>query len=75
MGIMNRRNAVVGWLVWVAGKRWAKRKAKAAVPGTVEGSRKPNRSAILTALAALGGLLFFWRKTSGGGSPPPGDGG
>ena len=28
MGIVNRRNAVVGWVVWNVGKRVAKRKAK-----------------------------------------------
>jgi hypothetical protein len=62
MGIVNRRNAVVGWLVVLAGKRWAKRKAKAVVPGTVDGGRTPNKPAILAALAALGGVLLFWRR-------------
>ena len=28
MGIVNRRNAVLGWSVWTVGKRIAKRKAK-----------------------------------------------
>jgi len=34
MGIMKKRNAVLGWAVWKVGKRVVKRKAKAAVPGT-----------------------------------------
>jgi hypothetical protein len=58
--VLNKRNAVLGWATWSLGKRIAKRKAREAVP-TVEGGR-PNRSAIATMLAALGGLLLFWRK-------------
>lgn len=62
MGIVNKRNAVLGWLTWNVGKRVARRKAKAAVPA-VEGGR-PNKPAVGLAagLAALGGILFFWRK-------------
>ena len=60
--VLTKRNAVLGWATWSVGKRLAKRKAKGAVPG-VEGGR-PNRSAIATTLAALGGLLLFWRKRS-----------
>jgi MYXO-CTERM domain-containing protein len=58
--VMNKRNAVLGWATWSLGKRIAKKKAREAVP-TVEGGR-PNRPAIATAVAALGGLLLFWRK-------------
>ena len=32
--------------------------------GTVEGSKRPNKGAIATALAAVGGALWFWRKKS-----------
>jgi len=63
MSILNRRNAVVGWLAWLTAKRVLKRKAKAAVPGTVEGSKRPNKSAIATIVAALG-VLWFWRRKS-----------
>ena len=63
MSIVNRRNALLGWTTWVLAKRVLKRKAKAAVPGTVEGSRRPNRSAtLLSALAAGVGVLWFWRR-------------
>jgi hypothetical protein len=62
MGIVNRRNAVFGWGVWQFAKRALKRKAKAAVPGTVEDSRRPNKSAIVSAVAAAFGALWFWRK-------------
>jgi hypothetical protein len=63
MSIVNRRKAVLGWTVWAFAKRALKRKARAAVPGTVEGTHRPNRSAtFLSALAALVGALWFWRR-------------
>jgi hypothetical protein len=65
VSIINRRNAVIGWLAWQVGKRVAKRKAKDAVPSIDTESRRPNRSAILWAVAALGGVLWFWRKRKG----------
>ncbi|TMK78506.1 MAG: hypothetical protein E6G45_06280 [Actinobacteria bacterium] len=65
MGLMNKRNAVLGWTVWQVGKRVAKRKAKDAVPGRVDDSMRPNKSAIAAGLAAIGGVLWFWRRRSG----------
>src|SRR5204862_2024746 len=63
MGIVNRRNAVLGWAVWNFGKRFAKKKAKGAVPSVDTETKRPNASAtILAALAAAGGALMFWRK-------------
>jgi hypothetical protein len=59
MGIVNRRNAVIGWFVVKLGKRAAKRKAQGAVPSARTGG------AVAGALAALGGLLFFWKKKRG----------
>lgn len=66
MGLMNKRNAILGWTVWQLGKRVAKKKAKAAVPGRADDSMKPNKSAIATGLAAVGGALWFWRRRRGG---------
>ena len=60
MGIVNRRNAVLGWGVWKLGKRAAKRKAKTATP-SVEGGR-PNKSLLAVSLAGIVGTLTFWRK-------------
>ena len=72
MGIVNRRNAVLGWTVWQVGKRAAKKKAKDAVPGVDTSTRRPNKSAVLAMLAAVGGVLMFWRKKrSDDESPPP----
>jgi hypothetical protein len=65
MGIMNRRNAVLGWIVWEAGKRMAKKKAKAAIPGTVKDSNRPNRSAIASLVVVVLGALWVWYRLSG----------
>jgi hypothetical protein len=65
MSIVNKRNAVLGWSVWQVTKRVAKRKAKEAVPGRVDDTKRPNRGAIVSALAAAGGALWFWRRRRG----------
>jgi MYXO-CTERM domain-containing protein len=58
--ILNKRNAIIGWLTWRVGKRVARRKARQAVPA-VEGGR-PNKPAIAAAAAGLAGALMFWRR-------------
>jgi hypothetical protein len=63
MGIINRRNAVLGWGVWKVAKRVGKRKAREAVPGTGEHAGL-NKSALASIFAAIGGTLWFWRKKS-----------
>jgi hypothetical protein len=70
MGIVNRRNAVLGWSVWKIAKNVGKRKAKAAVPGTGEHAGL-NKSAIASMAAAVGGVLWFWRKKSDDSGPTP----
>jgi hypothetical protein len=64
MGIVNRRNAFLGWGVWKVAKRVGKRKAKAVVPGPGEHAGL-NKGAIASVVAAVGGVLMFWRKKSG----------
>jgi len=64
MGIVNRRNAIIGWTVWQFGKAYAKQKAKAAVPTIDTESKRPNKPAIVAAVAALGALVLFRRKKS-----------
>ena len=56
MSIVNRRNAVIGWLVVKIGKRAAKKKGQGAVPNARKGG------AVAGSLAALGGLLMVKRK-------------
>ena len=66
MGIVNRRNAVLGWAVWKVASNVAKSKAKHAAkrddakPGLVK------RLAIVGVgfAAATGAALVFWRKKS-----------
>jgi hypothetical protein len=56
MGILNKRNAVVGWIAVKVGKRVVKQKAAGAVPSAKTGGPAA------AALAAIGGVLFFWRR-------------
>lgn len=60
MTIFNKRNAALGWATWAVGKRFARKKAKSAVPGVEEG--RPNKGLILSTLAAAGAVVFFWRR-------------
>ncbi len=61
MSIINRRNAVFGWLAWNAAKRYGRMKASSRVAGD-DGTRTA-RTAGLAALVATGvGALVFWRR-------------
>ena len=68
--MLNRRKAFIGYLVYtlakIGVKRVVKQKAKAAVPGTREGSRMPNAAAIIAGAGAVLGGLLFWRNRRGG---------
>ena len=57
--MLNKRFALLGWLTWQVGKRFARKKARAAVPSVEEG--RPNKGLIVSALAAVAAVLFFWR--------------
>ena len=63
MGLVNRRNALLGWAVWTATKRAAKQKAKSATGS--DDSRVPNKSAVAAAIAAVGGAVWFLRRRAG----------
>ena len=71
MGILNRRNAVMGWLAWTVAKRVLRKKAKDAVPKVDTESRRPNKPAIVAAAAAVAGALWFWRQRRGAGGTLP----
>ena len=71
MSIVNRRNAMLGWLTWTAAKQVAAQKARSAAH-VDEG--RPWKRVILSVLAAAGAIALFWRHKSaddGGGSPGP----
>jgi hypothetical protein len=69
VGVFNRRNAAVGWVTWLVGKRVLKKKAKGAVPAIDPETKKPNKSAIALLIAGAAGALTFWRKRSGDDDP------
>jgi hypothetical protein len=70
VGILNRRNAVMGWAAWQVGKRVLKRKAKDAVPKVDTETKKPNKSAIALLIASAVGVATFWRKRAGDDDSP-----
>jgi hypothetical protein len=65
MGVLNKRNAVLGWVVWNTTKIAAKRKAKSAAPGKSNGSMRATKGAVAAVLATVGGAVWFWRRRSG----------
>jgi hypothetical protein len=68
VGIVNRRNAVLGWAAWTVGKQVARSKARRSVSASKGDSPRQLRKgavALATAAAALGALAF-WRRRSGG---------
>jgi hypothetical protein len=69
MSVFNRRNAAVGWVTWMVGKRVLKRKAKDAVPTIDPESKKPNKSAVALLVASAAGLFTFIRKRKDDDSP------
>ena len=66
MSVINRRNAVLGWVTWQVAKRVGKKKARTAIPGRGDyaGLNKPALASIGAACAAAGGAVWFWRKKS-----------
>ena len=60
MGMFNRRNALIGWLVWQVGTRVIKRKAKEALPSVDRDTKRPNRTFVLLGLAGAGAAAYFW---------------
>lgn len=70
MGIMNKRNAVLGWLTWTAGKRIAKKKVKGAVPGKSQSSSKRKPALFAGIAAAIGGAALLKRRRKSGGDHP-----
>jgi hypothetical protein len=66
VSIVNRRNAILGFLAWEGAKMVAKRKARSAVPAIDRETYRPNRGAIVVVVAALaGGIAFFLRRYLG----------
>jgi hypothetical protein len=67
MGIVNTRNALVGWLAVKVGKRVVKSKAKGALPGGKNGRRRVPIVSGLAAAALAGAAWVVRRRKRGGG--------
>jgi len=73
MGVMNRRNAVLGWAVWKIASNVAKTKARRAVPrGESDKPRWVKRAAaVAIGFAATTGAAIALRKALSGDDAPP----
>ncbi len=67
MGIVNKRNAVLGWVTWKVGKGVAKKKAKDAIPHKSQQHKRRTPALIAGAAAAAGSVLVLKRKRKGKG--------
>ena len=74
MGIMNRRNAILGWAVWKIAANVAEKKAKRAVPTGNGGKRGWLKRLAIVGLgfaAATGAAVMYWRNKSDDDETPP----
>lgn len=63
MSIINRRNAIFGWLAWNVAKQFGKRQATSRLRGGQGHATRNGVSAALAAgVAATVGALIFWRR-------------
>ena len=69
MSVINRRNAVMGYLAWVGAKTLLKGKARKAVPSIDMEAKRPNKSAIALAVVSVLGVAAFWKHRSGSDTP------
>ena len=66
MSVMNKRNAVMGWVAWNVVKQAAKRKAKSTAH-VENGHGRSKLVAPAAIAAAVGGAIIFWRRRQNGG--------
>jgi len=64
MSIINRRNAIFGWLAWNVAKQVGKRQASSRLQGSGNGhvTRNGISAALAAGIAASVGALIFWRR-------------
>jgi hypothetical protein len=65
VSIVNRRNALLGWAVWMAVRQQAKRRARRAIGGD-ESPWRGRLTALALGAATAVGLVFLWRKLRAG---------
>jgi hypothetical protein len=64
MTIVNRRNAILGWVVWQVAKRKARQKASMAT--SMPESKAGKGGAAASALAVAAGAILLLRRRRGG---------
>jgi hypothetical protein len=66
MSVMNRRNAVFGWIAWAIAKEALRSKSRHVVQRNRTSSR---RKLVVPAAvaAAVGGAVLLWKRQQGGG--------
>jgi hypothetical protein len=67
--MLNKRKALIGWIVYTLGKPIAKRAVKSKAKSAVPGKRGGTIAAAVAGVGAAVGGLMFWRKRRGEGSP------
>lgn len=61
MSVMNRRNAVFGWIAWAIAKEALRSKSRHVVqPNSTSSRRKLVVPAAIA--AAVGGAMLFWKR-------------
>ena len=60
MSILNRRNAIFGWLAWTLAKYIGRRQATKKLSG--DRARVGMSAALAAAIASAVGALLFWRR-------------
>ena len=65
MSVINKRNAVFGWLAWNVVKQAAKKKVKREARGD-NGHSRGRVIAPAAIAAAVGGAVFLWRRLQNG---------
>lgn len=61
MSVMNRRNAVFGWIAWAIAKEALRSKSRQVVPRNGTSARR--KLVVPAAIAAaVGGAVLFWKR-------------
>jgi hypothetical protein len=66
MAVFTRRNAALGWVALLVGKRVLRRKAKAVAAAVGSEGKRPTRKALALLAAAGVGAAAFLRRQAGG---------
>ena len=66
MSVMNRRNAVLGWIAWAIAKEAVRSKSRRVVHRNESSTRR--KLVVPAAIAAaVGGAVLFWKRQQGDG--------